>query len=282
MTKLVIREGTKQIDVHQYANNQSITELVIADTVVKICDGAFYGCSNLKKITWGSRVHYIGRDAFHRCVSLRSLNFPGSIEWVGARAFASCPSLTYVEFEDNDDVDIECGAFANCTGLIFAVLPNGMKHIYGETFGRCTGLTDVFIPGTVTSIGPNAFFGVATEQIDLPDSIESIGSFAFSYTKLTNLVIPDSVLTIGSSAFWSCDNLTSIDVGKSVVCIENVAFEHCPMLNEVTFRSTIIGSIGLFVFNGCTSLKRINVPASAMATYKRLLPKYLHRKLVGF
>ncbi len=67
-----------------------------------------------------------------------------------------------------------------------------------------------------------------------------------------------------------------------MVCIENVAFEHCPVLSEVTFRSTTIGSIGLFVFNGCKSLKRINVPASAMETYKRLLPKYLHRKLVAF
>ena len=27
---------------------------------------------------------------------------------------------------------------------------------------------------------------------------------------------------------------------------------------------------------------RINVLVSAMDTYKRLLPKYLHRKLVGF
>ena len=52
--------------------------------------------------------------------------------------------------------------------------------------------------------------------------------------------------------------------------------------NEVTLRSTIIDPIGKCAFKGCKNLKRINVTASAMDAYKRLLPKYLHRKLVGF
>ena len=64
--------------------------------------------------------------------------------------------------------------------------------------------------------------------------------------------------------------------------IGKMAFAECPSLNEVTFKSTIIGSIGTSVFKGCKNLKRINVPVSAMDTYKRLLPKYLHKKLVGF
>jgi hypothetical protein len=50
----------------------------------------------------------------------------------------------------------------------------------------------------------------------------------------------------------------------------------------VTFRSTIISSIGTYVFKGCKNLKRINVPVSAMDQYKRLLPKHLHKKLVEF
>lgn len=64
--------------------------------------------------------------------------------------------------------------------------------------------------------------------------------------------------------------------------IGKMAFAECPSLNEVTFRSTIIGSIGTYVFKGCKGLKRINVPACAMDQYKRLLPKHLRRKLVEF
>ena len=101
-------------------------------------------------------------------------------------------------------------------------------------------------------------------------------------SKLTSIVVPDSVFEIHHSAFAQCRDLRSVDVGKSVVCIGSKAFEDCHALNEVTFRSTIIGSIGTYVFKGCKGLKRINVPAIAMDTYKRLLPKHLHKKLVGF
>ena len=60
MKKLKIKKGTKQIDPHQYEGRLDIEELIIADTVEVIGEAAFYGCSNLKKITWGKRVHTIG------------------------------------------------------------------------------------------------------------------------------------------------------------------------------------------------------------------------------
>ena len=278
---LRIKNGIKQINPYQYAKRDDIKELIIADTVEVIGDGAFSGCTNLEKITWGSSIHTIGRDAFTRCISLESLHLPDSLKWVGGEAFASS-GLTYVEFEDNDDVYIENGAFAFCTRLTCAILPNGLNDICGGTFLGCTKLEDVFIPGTVKSIGMMAFDEAAAEEVELPNSIETIYHFAFSKSKLISIAVPNSVLEIRQSAFGHCSDLRSVDIGKSVVCIGRKAFEDCLALSEVTFRSTIIGSIGASVFKGCTNLKRINVPACAMGTYKRLLPKYLHKKLVGF
>ena len=260
MSILSIANGTINILRYQYNNNQDITELVIADTVEEIGDGAFRGCTNLKTITQGSSLHTIGWNAFTRCDSLKSLYLSDSVKRVGSEAF-SCSGLTYVEFEDNDDISIKNCAFAFCKRLACAILPNGLKHICGGTFLGCTNLEDVFIPGTVKSIGMMAFSEVAAKQIELPDSVEAIYSNAFAMSKLTSIVVPNSVYEIHPFAF---------------------AFEDCSALSEVTFRSTIMGSIGTYVFKGCKGLKRINVPVSAMDTYKRLLPKYLHRKLVGF
>lgn len=279
--KLQIKEGTKLINPYQYANSKDITELIIADTVEEIGDGAFSGCSNLKKITWGSSVHTIGRAAFAWCISLKLLHLPDSLKWVGDEAFASS-GLTYVEFADNDDVYIDNGVFAFCTRLTCAILPNGLKDICGGTFLGCTKLEDVFIPGTVKSIGMMAFGEAGAEEIELPDSIETIYQFAFNKSKLTSIVVPDSVLEIHHSAFGHCSDLRSVDIGKSVVFVGKMAFEDCPALSGATFRSSIIGSIGTYVFKGCKGLKRINVPAIAMDTYKRLLPKHLHKKLVEF
>ncbi len=282
MITLKIQEGTKTIAPFQYEGNLDIEELIIADTVEEIGEAAFYGCSNLKKITWGKRVHTIGRDAFYKCVSLELLHPPRSVKLVKVCAFALCSGLTYVEFEDNDDIVIENNVFTNCTGLTCAILPNGLKTLYGETFSGCTELEDVFIPGTVTDIGILDFCGLGAKQIELPDSIEFIGMLAFYNSKLTSVVVPDSVSTIEDSAFGHCNHLRNIEIGDSVVCIGKKAFEDCLALSEVTFKSTIIGSIGTSVFKGCKNLKRIKVPASAMNTYQQLLPKHLHKKLVGF
>ena len=281
MTKLVIREGTKKIDAHQYKGDLDISELIIADTVEEIGVGAFSGCANLKTITQGTSLHTIGWDAFTRCNSLKSLYLSDSVKRVGSEAF-SCSGLTYVEFEDNDDISIYNCAFAFCRRLACAILPYGLKHICGGTFLGCTKLEDVFIPGTVKSIGMKAFSEVAAKQIELPDSVEVIYSNAFEMSKLTSIVVPNSVFEIHHSAFAQCSDLRSVDVGKSVVCIGKKAFENCTMLGEVTFRSAIIGSIGDYIFKKCKKLKRINVPAGAMNAYKRMLLTYLHKKLVEF
>jgi len=280
MKKIEIKKGTKQIDPHQYEGRLDIEELIIADTVEVIGEAAFYGCSNLKKIIWGKHVHTIGMQAFSYCDSLKTLYLPNSIEHIQSHAFAFCPGLVFVEFEDNSKVYVTSRAFSDCTRLTCVILPDGLKSIYH--FGRCPKLEDIFIPGTVTHIGHKAFSEIAATQIDLPDSIKKIDHQAFYNSKLTSVVVPDSVLTIEDSAFGFCSDLRSVEIGKSVVYIGRRAFKDCPVLSEVTFKSTIIGSIGTSIFKGCKNLKRINVPACAMDTYKRLLPKYLHRKLVGF
>lgn len=278
---LKIQEGTKKIDSYQYKDRKDIEELIIADSVEEIGAFAFSGCFNLKKITWGMHVHTIGDAAFLCCFSLESLHLPNSIKYVGASAF-TCTGLTYVEFEDNNEVVIANNAFEHCSRLIYAILPIGLKHIYPETFYACSRLEDVFIPETVTSIGIKAFLGIAAEQIELPNSIETISMMAFYNSELISIDLPDSVLAIGESVFGLCRNLRSVKIGKSIVYIEKKAFEDCPALSEVTVKSPQIAHIGAHVFLRCKNLKRINMPASAMGTYKRLLPKYLHKKLVGF
>ena len=273
MSTLKIKEGTKKIDSFQYKERKDIEELIIADSVEEIGALAFFGCINLKKITWGKHVHTIGDAAFHCCSSLESLHMPNSIKYVGPRAFGSCARLTYVEFEENDEVVIANNAFEHCSRLVYAILPIGLKHIYEETFYACSSLEDVFI---------KAFLGIAAEQIELPNSIETISMMAFNNSRLTSVDLPDSVLAIGESVFGLCSNLRSVKIGKSIVYIEKKAFEDCPALSEVTVRSPQIAHIGAHVFLRCKNLKRIIVPTSAMGQYKSLMPKYLHKKLVGF
>ena len=64
-----------------------------------------------------------------------------------------------------------------------------MTSIGREAFHRCSGLTSIEIPDSVTSIGGEAFHGCSG---------------------LTSIKIPEGVTSIGSDAFKNCEHLEII------------------------------------------------------------------------
>ncbi len=90
---------------------------------------------------------------------------------------------------------------------------NGAITITG--YNTAAGL-DVVIPATtngypVTSIGVNAFQYSGITNVTIPNSVTSIGDSAFYYcSRLTNVTIPSSVTSIGNYAFNDCTSLTRV------------------------------------------------------------------------
>ena len=97
---------------------------------------------------------------------------------------------------------------------------------YGS-FERCSGLTSVTIPNSVTSIGSSAFSGcIGLTSVTIPNSVTSIGDYVFyNCIGLTSVTIPNSVDSIGHGAFWGCSSLTSVTIPNSVISIGDDAFD---------------------------------------------------------
>ena len=111
----------------------------------------------------------------------------------------------------------------NASGdIVIASTFNGypVTSIASEAFSRCTALTSVTIPDSITRIGTNR------------NSIA--GAFA-GCTSLTNVIIGNSVTSIGFSAFFGCTNLTSVTIPASVTSIYAQAFYGCASLTNFTF-----------------------------------------------
>ncbi len=82
------------------ANNFTIPVSILVNgenyDVVTVCDYAFYGCTDLTKISFatGSKVKTIGKEAFRHCVNVGEFVLPSCVEVIGMGAFAGCTSVT--------------------------------------------------------------------------------------------------------------------------------------------------------------------------------------------
>lgn len=81
-----IPEGIRIIAPGVFANRPDITAVVLPDSLIKICEGAFENCTRLKQISGGTNVTDIEDRAFYGC-PLETVRIPDNIESIGLLAF---------------------------------------------------------------------------------------------------------------------------------------------------------------------------------------------------
>ena len=166
------------------------------------------------------------------------------------------PSSVVIKEVEYKIASIEDWAFSRCSGLTSIIIPNSVTSIGDYAFDGCSGLTSIIIPNSVTSIAYGAFGGCSgLTSITIPNSVTSIGNGAFyGCSGLTSITIPNSVTSIGDRAFGGCSGLISITIPNSVTSIAYGAFENCSGLTSVTIPNSVT-SIGDCVFDGCDGIK---------------------------
>lgn len=172
-------------------NGKVVTEVNLT-TATKISDYAFYNCDTLTSIVIPNSVTSIGSDAFSDCDGLTSVVIGNGVTSIGTSAFYSCNKLQFNEYEnckylgskDNPYFALIEGVNSNLSSI---TIHNDTKVIAGRAFSSYSRLTRVVIPDGVTSIGSSAFS---------------------SCSSLTSIVIPDSVTSIGESVFWACSRVS--------------------------------------------------------------------------
>ena len=288
---VVITSGN-EIASNAFYDCDSLTSVVIGNSVISIGNSAFRDCDSLTSVVIGNSVISIGNSAFRDCDKLvEVVNKSPSIKvskgssdngYVGYYALAVYNSSSgvaesqlinddgYIIHVDGDE-KILIGYTGSETDLI---LPSYITKIYKRAFDDCYSLTSVVIGNSVTSIGSDAFYGCTRLTSVYITDIAAWCNISFSYYTanplyyaknlylnnelVTELVIPDTVTEIKAYAFCNCSNLTSVVIPDSVTTIRSYAFYNCSSLTSVVIPDSVT-KIDFYAFDGCSSLTSITV-----------------------
>ena len=184
-----------------FNNCTGLTEVTIGNSVTSIDDGAFNGCSGLTEVTIGNSVTSIGFLAFNGCSGLTEITIPNSVTSIGSSAFKGCSGLTKITLPfvggkphtptDTDQYpfgyifgtdsytggtstyqEYYAGSSISSTLKKYFFIPTSLKevvitgssHIPYGAFNKCSNLTSITIPNSVTSVGGSAFSGCSNAQ----------------------------------------------------------------------------------------------------------------------
>ncbi|MDA3925357.1 MAG: leucine-rich repeat domain-containing protein [Kiritimatiellae bacterium] len=212
--------------------------------VTAIADAAFYGCTNLVRVSIPDSVISIGFAAFAGCSSLEIVTLGTSVSEIGNWAFFDCPNLTSVYAKGNAP-DYGSSVFCGSPATIY-YMPDHTG--WGDTFADCPV---VYLPYTYTILNGEV-------------KIDSY-SGDFATVEIPSYIEGYPVTEIGPSAFEDCNTLISITIPDSVNIIGEAAFCNCQMLSDITFKTSPSWqrnyiSIGDWAFAGCDSLTVLIIP----------------------
>ena len=139
-----------------YSHRESITNIILSDSVTSIGDRAFKYCANFANITLPNSITKIGAYSFEGCDGLQSIAIGNGVTSIGTSAFVHCISLVNIEIPDNVSSTGEY-VFSNCSELLYAKIGNGISTIERSMFNNCRKLKEVAIGDGVSAIKRYAF-----------------------------------------------------------------------------------------------------------------------------
>lgn len=258
LKKVALPESTTEIGSYAFGGCVALEELSFGTELATIGTRAFESCAMLSKINSSTAhtaiipetVTKIGDGAFKGCTEIYYWTLP----FIGNTATATSTSSVFGYIFGYTNTS------SSVSGTINQGESSKYKYYVPTTIKSVTITAQTIIPDYAFH---NCSF---IETISIPDTVTEIGDYAFkncTVLKRVNstvdgvLTIPTMTSVIYTYAFENCKAITEINGGGNLVTISAYAFYNCSNLSKVTL-GTELATIGNYAFAGCSSLNQVN------------------------
>ena len=277
LTVVTVPEGVTELGNNAFSSCTNLAQISLPGSLRTIGLGAFYKCEALTAFAIPEGVTRMGDKVFSECKALEMVSLPSTLEQIGEQVFYFCPKLTVITVAEGNESFCVDGQYAlydrGMTTLLAVpggfrgtfVIPDTVTTVVPAAGSRCSGMTGVQIPDSVTTLGRYAFANNSLSHVTVPGSITVIPDGCFFYNEeLASVSIPETVTEIGGSAFGYCEALASVSIPETVTEIGGSAFGYCEALTEITLPENLT-ALGEAAFWGCRQLRSIVIPEGIRA-----------------
>ena len=207
------------------------------DGLTKIGEGAFSGCTALRKLDIPKSVAKIPAEMCAGCTALQSLTLPDGLEEIGAGAFRET-ALEYLTLPESI-TDIAPEAFSGC-GKLRGFTGMNVKRIGARAFAGCSLLSSADGMPELEEIGEEAFADCSVMMHYISDwHLQYVGAGAFRNCKsMLNVVLSEAVTEIGDEAFAGCTSIKTFEVHSVLALFGKNVLPDSPELTLYAYEGT--------------------------------------------
>ena len=257
VTSVTLPVSVQSVGAYAFSGCVGLEEVIFPDDVnglKGIGEWAFADCDTLT-VSLPVSMLYVAENAFAYSLGTVVVEYAGTLEqWMevcegdlGDKVIVNCSDAVI----DPSKLPITgtCGenltwSLDRETGVL-TISGTGTMADYNDSdnlspwHNAGVTVTELVVEEGVASIGSYAFVGMGLQIVNLPGSVESIGDNAFAAcTGLSKVTMNEGTRTVGEYAFADCEVLAKVIVPGSMESIADTAFSDCPSYLTVEYPGT--------------------------------------------